>query len=1104
MKVPDSKKNPPETGAPASQELETMMMDDIQSVATGASLKTGGRISSLMTDNDGWINERYRVLEKLGEGGFGLVFRAEQIQPIHRMVAVKVLKAGADTQSVIARFDTERQSLALMEHPNIARVLDAGETEKGSPYFVMELVRGRSITAYCSQHEMSIQERIELFLPVCAAVHHAHQKGIIHRDLKPSNVMVMEEDGAPTPKVIDFGIAKVLEGPIATDVLLTGMDQLVGTPGYISPEQIEHGSSHVDTRSDVYALGSILMELLSGRALVTPMDVAHKPLHQILRDQVERDPPKPSSREPLLKGDLDWIILKALERDPARRYGSADDLADDLRRHLRHQPVVACPPSKRYLIGKFVRRHRVGVAASVAIALAVLAGGITSTALYFQSEHNRKLATQSREDLKISFSRSDEQMARQFTERTDHANAVARLCRSLRTDPGNSLAGINLLSLLAHEHLIHPTTPYLSLPEHAREARLVALSRETNRALAVSRIEKKAANGVAKEVLSIWNLATLRRTDRTLPDNVGVRCLTLSPQGQDVYVAMDNGTVEQIHLATDEVKSLALKPALPEGVICMALSNDGSMLVVGGEAGTIQAWNLRDLNAPAQVLRQENPVKALAVSFDGQVAASASAEGVVYVWDLSTGQRMGEAIEVDEGLATVAINRGREWVAIGMNNGNVHVGSYRTGREVLPTLVHPKAVLTLTISPDASMLTAGDAGGYLHTWNLETGGLRFPAHLHDGEIIQARQAVEQGLIASVSKNGELQVWNTVTGMRSQHRLQHGIAAASVTEDCSMLVMAPRYESVIQVWSIHNRMSKRRFLADPDQRLISVPPLSDAVKERVKQAVAVGWSRSGQWMGLADREGHVEVFDIQTGAPTGKVFQHAPAVGAVQISNDGKTAITSGRDREVRVWDVTTGLPKGVVFQHQSFVDVIALSPDEKRLVTITEQGEIRVWDVETGDCLTPGVLEGLGITHAMVSDDGTQIRYRMDGQGWYSLPMPPEQVQIPEWFLNLAEALARSHLDEDGKTHRLSLEDLQKARAAVPTRPGAADLIAAKWASWLLADPERRPLTPVDGEPFDDYLKSLLDQKSLYAAEEVLRFRPHQPEAEKKLREAKR
>jgi serine/threonine protein kinase len=302
---------PASESSSATQIGKPLAVDDVKDRLT-----EGARVRSkdLLKDNDGWIDGKFHLLEKLGEGGFGLVYKAEQIQPIHRLVAVKILKAGMDTRQVISRFATERQTLALMEHPNISRVLDAGETERGQPYFVMELVRGCSITSYAKKKGLSIPQRIELFLTVCLAVNHAHQKGIIHRDLKPSNVMVMDDDGVAVPKIIDFGIAKVLQQKEVSQTLATGMDQLVGTPGYISPEQIEHGSSHVDIRSDVYALGSILLELLTGKPLISAIDMAQRPFHQILRDQVELDPPLPSSREPLLKGDLDWIILRRWRR----------------------------------------------------------------------------------------------------------------------------------------------------------------------------------------------------------------------------------------------------------------------------------------------------------------------------------------------------------------------------------------------------------------------------------------------------------------------------------------------------------------------------------------------------------------------------------------------------------------------------------------------------------------------------------------------------------------------------------------------------------------------------------------------------------------------
>jgi serine/threonine protein kinase/tetratricopeptide (TPR) repeat protein len=330
----------------------------------------------------------YRLLEKIGEGGFGSVHRAEQQQPMRRFVALKVLKPGMDTAQVIARFEAERQALAMMDHPNITRVLDAGATPQGRPFFVMDLVRGVPITEYCRTHRLSPRACVELFLPVCHAIQHAHQKGIVHRDLKPSNVLVTLLDGKPVPKVIDFGIAKALHGRLTDRTLFTEFRQFIGTPAYMSPEQAEMSGLDIDTRSDLYSLGVLLYELLTGS---TPIDKAklaampHAELQRVIREEEPQTPsrrvvtngkvrttqlPDPRAiadavrRSRQLRGDLDWIVLRCLEKDRTRRYSSADALAMDLGRYLDDEPVEASPPSTLYRLAKFARRHR-GVAAAV-------------------------------------------------------------------------------------------------------------------------------------------------------------------------------------------------------------------------------------------------------------------------------------------------------------------------------------------------------------------------------------------------------------------------------------------------------------------------------------------------------------------------------------------------------------------------------------------------------------------------------------------------------------------------------------------------------------------------------------------------------------------
>ena len=445
-----------EIAAEALELLRTLDDSAFMSAPTGAGLGYTPSGSSSIHEGTGTKIGRYKLLQLIGEGGFGTVFMAEQTEPVHRRVALKLIKAGMDTRQVIARFEAERQALALMDHPNIARVLDAGATDGGRPYFVMELVRGEPVTRYCDQARLPVRERLELFRDVCNAVQHAHQKGIIHRDLKPSNVLVTVADGVPLPKIIDFGIAKATEARLTDKTLFTELHQLIGTPEYMSPEQAEVCGVDIDTRSDIYALGVLLYELLAGSTPLERGRLHSTPLAEIQRLIREEEPPRPSLRlatlaldtarrashavamrrsakpgvtsqgslgvarcptppdaagdssdssaieiarrrqsEPLplsrsLCGDLDWIVMKCLEKDRQRRYATASALADDVGRYLVDQPVLATPPSAGYRFRKFVRRNRGAVLAGAMVTSTLLVAAGVSLAFGLSATRQRK------------------------------------------------------------------------------------------------------------------------------------------------------------------------------------------------------------------------------------------------------------------------------------------------------------------------------------------------------------------------------------------------------------------------------------------------------------------------------------------------------------------------------------------------------------------------------------------------------------------------------------------------------------------------------------------------------------------------------------------
>ena len=943
--------------------------------------------------------DRYRLMEEIGEGGFGVVYVAEQKEPVKRRVALKIIKLGMDTKAVVARFEAERQALAMMDHSNIAKVLDAGTTQTGRPYFVMELVRGIRITDYCDQANLSTKERLELFIQVCQAIQHAHQKGIIHRDIKPSNILVTLHDGVPVPKVIDFGIAKATEGRLTEHTIYTQLHQFIGTPAYMSPEQAEMSGLDIDTRSDIYSLGVLLYELLVGQTPFDAKELMSRGVDAMRKIIREEEPARPSTRVATLgageltttarrrgvetsrllqqlKGDLDWIVMKCLEKDRSRRYETANGLAVDLKRHLGNEPVSARPPSAGYRFQKAFRRNKVAFGAAAAVAGALILGVTVSTWELVAARKAQRETEVAREGEQQH--RMQAQSALEVAEaQKQRADAQARKATASQQRSEQSLYAAKM-----------------NLAQQAWERNNVGRVKEL--------LEETATHSQRGFEWYYWQRQIHRELITLKGHGAAVLAVAYSPDGQRIVSGSwdDSAKVSGKAKVWDAATGKELLTFGGDGgqMWSVAFSPDGQRIATGGQDGTAKVWDAATGKELLSLEGHRAAAWSVAFSPDGQKIVTGGDE-TAKVWEAATGKEL-LTVRNGTGVASVVVTRDGQRIVIGGWNGTAKVWDAATGKGLLTLTGHVATVRSVAVSPDGQRIATGSYDHTAKVWDAVTGQDLLTLKGHSGGITSIAFSPDGRRIATGSHDTNLKVWDAVSGQDLFTLKGHidgiGVGRAVAFSPDGGRIASGSWDQTIKVWDLNKGEATtlaghtdliNSVTFSPDSQRVATGSYDQTVKVldvlsgkellsltgHVAQIRSVAFAPDGQRIATGGGDGRAKVWELASGRQLAALEGHGDLINSVAFSPDGQRIVTSSHDQTAKVWEAATGRELLNFTEHSNRVTCAAFSPDGRWIATGSSDGAVKVWVAATAKQRLPLKGHSDCVTSVAFSPDGQRI-----------------------------------------------------------------------------------------------------------------------------------